>query len=103
MLLVNASGSDRTASVIYIATMLVSMGAMRLQSAVVRKEGLLHPDATVLKVPAWSLWLPTVMMSLALVLAASVPGLGIRALLLVLIELPVGWFRRARIARAARA
>ena len=100
VLLVNASGSDRTASVVYIATMLVSMGAMRLQTAVIRRAGLLHPDATVLKVPAWSLWLPTVLMFLALVLAASVPGLGIRALLLVLLELPVGWFRRTRAARA---
>lgn len=106
VLIVDASGEDRGAAMLYIATMLVSMVAVRVQELVIAREGLLSDEAAGVHRSQLLVWAPTVLMLLAFVLAALVPGLGTKALLLLLLSLPLSWFagwRRAhRAPRQAR-
>lgn len=97
VLLFDAAGNDRGASMLYIATMLVSMVAMRLQQLVIQRDGLLSEEAAAIPPRSWVLvWAPTWLMLLAFVLAATVPGLGTQALFLLLLSIPLGWFGARR-------
>lgn len=92
VLLFDGTGDDRGAPTLYIATMLVSMVAVRLQQVIVEREGLLSAEAAAAPRPPWALvWSPVGLMLLAGVLAATVPGLGAQALYLLLLSIPIGW------------
>ncbi|KQQ52025.1 TMEM175 family protein [Plantibacter sp. Leaf314] len=92
VLLFDSSGDDRGAPMLYIATMLVSMVAVRLQQLVIQRDGLLSEEAAAMPPRPWALvWAPTGLMLLAFILAATVPGLGTQALFLLLLSIPLGW------------
>jgi hypothetical protein len=92
VLLFDSSGDDRGAPMLYIATMLVSMIAVRLQQLVIQRDGLLSEEAAAMPPRPWALvWAPTGLMLLAFILAATVPGLGTQALSLLLLSIPLGW------------
>lgn len=91
VLIVDASGEDRGAAMLYIGTMLVSMVAVRLQQLVIDRDGLLSEQAASQPRSRLLMWAPTALMLLAFVLAALVPGLGTKALLLLLLSLPLSW------------
>lgn len=100
VLIVDAAGSDRGAAMLYIATMLVSMVAVRLQQMVIVRDGLLSEEAAAMpQRPWWLVWAPTALMLLAFVLAALVPGVGTQALFLLLLSIPLSWVggRRHRV------
>lgn len=101
VLIVDASGEDRGAAMLYIATMLVSMVAVRLQEVVIVRDGLLSEEAAGLRRSQLLVWTPTALMLLAFVLAALVPGLGTKALLLLLLSIPFSWFAGRRRVRSA--
>ena len=103
VLLFDGTGDDRGAPTLYIATMLVSMVAVRLQQVVVERDGLLSDEAAAAPRQPWVLvWFPIGLMVLAGILAATVPGLGAQALYLLLLSIPIGWIggRRHRVAPA---
>lgn len=99
VLLVQVDQSDdRLASVLYIGTMLVSMIALAIIESSARHDGLLTDEAR--DRPRRRLlpgrWEPTAVMALALLIAATVPGVGISSLLVLFVQTPIALLRRRR-------
>ncbi|GAA4670980.1 TMEM175 family protein [Frondihabitans cladoniiphilus] len=93
VLLVEARGDDRGAPVLYISTMLVSIAALALVETLSKRAGLVK-EATSLVVRRQRHWYPVILMAVALVLAATVPGVGNKALFVLLLTSPIASFRR---------
>lgn len=101
VLIVDAAGEDRGAAMLYIGTMLLSMIAVRVQQLVLERDGLLSAAAAARRPSRVLVWVPTALMLLAFLLAALVPGVGTRALFLLLLSIPLPWITGRRGAHGA--
>ena len=92
VLLVAGHSHDRGSAVLYISTMLVCDIALAgMETAAKRQELLKEGHDRRLGQRHWT---PVVLMALALVLAACVPGVGDYALLVLLLSTPAAWISR---------
>lgn len=97
VLLVETSNDDRLGVVLYIGTMLVAAAAMSVIAEIAERRGLDHGDGSDSPCPRrWHRWSSTVLMAIALLLAALVPGVGAWALLVLLVSIPVDGIRHRR-------
>jgi uncharacterized membrane protein len=95
VLVVGSPRDDRLADGVYIGTLTLLMALSRLMEVILQRAGLIAeteqgPGDAVIR------WLPVGLRALAFVLAISIPGLGLWALLVVLLEIPVEAVIRAR-------
>jgi uncharacterized membrane protein len=88
VLVVETSGTTALGSGVYIATILVTVVAIRLQKTIIVRHSLRGPD-----VPApptsWTNWLTVPLTALALVIAVVFPATGLYPLLLLLLARPI--------------
>jgi uncharacterized membrane protein len=99
VLIVTTTTDDRLGVVLYIGTMVVATTALAITAELAAHAGL-HRAAEGEGSPPAMLrrhrWLPVVLMVIALVLAAAVPGVRAWALLVLLVTIPVEKMWRAQ-------
>ena len=105
VLLVGTHSDDRLGTVLYIGTMVVATSSLAVTTELGRRAGVVRApedgelsEATLRR----RRWLPVVLMTVALVLAAAVPGVGTWALLVLLVSIPAERVWRVRGDRASR-
>jgi uncharacterized membrane protein len=98
-LLVVSAQSDRLAIGLYIGTIALLMALCRLEEFIMRRSGLLSEDARLSASEEVLRWLPVALRLIAFVLATTIPGVGLWALLIVLLEWPIEYVltRHARV------
>jgi uncharacterized membrane protein len=99
VLLVGNHSDGRLATVLYIFTMLVSLTALAVVTELAKRAGLVRPEETTSGEDRRHLllrWLTVGLMAIALLLAATVPGIGAYALLVLLATVPIGRVHRKR-------
>lgn len=96
VLLVEASSDDRLGAVLYIATMFTATTAMAIIGEVADRHGLDRSADGTASSRRWRRWLTSILMAVALLLAALVPGVGTWGLLVLLVSIPAEWIVRAR-------
>lgn len=88
VLVVETTGETALGSGVYIATILVTVVAIRLQKTIIVRHSLRGPD-----VPAppasWTNWLTVPLTALALIIAVVFPATGLYPLLLLLLAQPI--------------
>ena len=84
--------------VLYVGTMLISLLSLALVGTIAEHSGLMKDDATS---STRRRWMPVVLMAIALLLTAFLPGAELYPLFLLLVELPVGQVDGARQRKAA--
>jgi uncharacterized membrane protein len=105
VLLVGTHSGDRLGTVLYIGTMVVATSSLAVTTELGRRAGVVRapegdePSEATLRRRRW---LPAVLMIVALVLAAAVPGVGAWALLVLLVSIPAERVWRVRGDRAGR-
>jgi uncharacterized membrane protein len=92
--LVVESHNDRVASALYVGTIFVSAGALRIQELIIVHSHLLEDGREPLPRHLWADWIVMILLATAFVLTATIPGLGLYPLLLVLLSRPVNWLSR---------
>jgi uncharacterized membrane protein len=99
VLIVTTTTEDRLGVVLYIGTMVVATTALAIIAELAGHAGL-DRSTEGQGSPSVMLrrhrWLPVVLMTIALVLAAAVPGVRAWALLVLLVSIPAEWMWRAR-------
>jgi uncharacterized membrane protein len=103
VLIVGATSEDRLGVVIYIGTMLVATSSLAVVAELAHRA---RAEDDAAEAATASLrrrrWIPAGLMALALVLAATIPGVGTWALLVLLVAIPAERLGRPRATRDAR-
>lgn len=88
VLVVETSGTTALGSGVYIATILVTVVAIRLQKTIIIRHRLRGPDAPV-PLTSWTDWLAVPLTAIALIIAVVFPETSLYPLFLLLLARPI--------------
>jgi uncharacterized membrane protein len=95
VLIVDSPGHDPVASALYIGTIVVADVAARLQELTIDRHHL-DPEKPAHTPLRWTAWTSTLLTVLALIIAVSIPTIGLYSLVLILLTTPINRLRRGR-------